>query len=171
MKRNTRYKEICEAYNRGVKECDEYRQECRDFVLELKASIVEHFGCAEHKIRFFPPTKGLPLGATSRAGDPSDMEFSEDGYCLIGVAINANGSAQEIHDKWFTFIVQFKKIRGIMQFSLFQDENRFPYDPDGLQAFCDFLFAISKETLEKRLEIFLLREEETVPIGFQVDHS
>ena len=142
MSKSSRYKEICDAYNRGVKACDEYRVECHDFVLDLKAAIVEQFACPEHKVRLFPPTKGLPLGSLSRPGDPSDMEFSEDGHCLIGVAINANRSIKEINDKWFTFIAQFKKIRGVMQFGLFDDENRFPTDAEGLELFCEFLFQL-----------------------------
>lgn len=170
MTRKNRYKELCEAYEHGVQECDTYRRECREFVQELKSALVDFLQCPDTKVFMFQPTRGFVFKSHVIQGDALDTEFVENGFALIGFAINVN--ANELEDKFFTVVVIFKKIGSEFHFSLLDDDNDFSTHEDGLIDFCEYIFNVSKRSLDERLNIFLESpSEESAPIGFKVQRE
>lgn len=170
MTRKNHYRELCEAYDRGVTECDTYRKECRDFVQELRTAIIEYLQCPDTKLYLFPPSRGFVFRSHILQGDALDTEFADNGVALIGFALNVNDD--ELDDKFFTFIVGFKKIGPDFHFSLLDDEKEFSSENDGIIDFCQYLFKISLKSLNDRLAIFLESPlEESAPIGFKVQRE
>ena len=167
MPKKNRYKELCEAYDHGVKECDNYRKECREFVQELKSALLDYLQCPETKLFMFQPTNGFMFKSHVMQGDAFDTEFGEGGTALIGFAMNVNQDEHE--DKFFTFIIVFKKYEKEFHFRMIEDDEEFTTEDDGIVDFCEHIFKISQKSLSERLAIFLESpEEETAPIGFKV---
>jgi len=170
MTRKNHYKELCDAYDRGVKECDKYRHDCREFVHELKSAIIEFLQCPDTKLYLFPPSRGFVFRSHTLQGDALDTEFVENGQALIGFALNVND--KDIEDKFFTFIITFKKIGKDFHFGIIEDENEFTTENDGIMDFCEYVFNISIKNLNERLAIFLESPlEESAPIGFKVQRE
>jgi hypothetical protein len=167
-RQKNRFRLLCEAYDKGVRECDEYRTACREFVVDLRGAIVEFFSCPEHKIFLYPPTQGFTYRSHILQGDATDIEFLENGDAVIGFAINASNTVDELENKFFTFLVRFRKTGPKMVFGLYEDESVFEASEEGLGKFCDYFFPITVDTLERRLEFFLQEPEKPLPIGFQV---
>ena len=166
MPRRNRYKMLCEAYDRGVAECDQYRLECREFVHELRNSIVESLNCAETKVFMFSPSTGFSYNNQTIQGDALDTEFGENGTAAIGFAINVNGD--DLEEKFFTFLVIFKKAGSKIRFNI-DEEKEFVNSNDGVTDFCDYLFEVAQGNLLRRLSNFLQSPgEENTPIGFKV---
>ncbi len=166
MPRRNRYKQLCEAYDRGVTECDQYRRECHEFVHELRNSIIESLGCVETKVFMFPPSSGFVYNSQMIQGDALDTEFGENGTAAIGFAINVNGD--DLEEKFFTFMVIFKKTGSKIRFSM-DDEHEFVNSNEGINDFCDHLFEVARKNLLGRLSNFLQSPgEESKPIGFKV---
>ncbi len=167
MTRKSHYKELCEAYDRGVESCDRYRRECREFVQDLKSALVEYLQCPDTKIYMFPPSRGFIFRSHILQGDALDTEFADNGLALIGFALNVNHD--DLEDKFFTLIVTFKKIGKEFHFGLIEDEKEFTTESDGVIDFCEYLFKLSLKSLNDRLAIFLESPmEESAPIGFKV---
>ena len=167
MPKKNRYKDLCHAYDEGVEECNLYRKECRDFVQELKTALIAYLQCPETKIFMFQPTKGFVFKSHVLQGDVFDTEFAENGTALIGFALNVND--KDIQDKFFTFIVLFKKIGDEFHFSVLDDEKEFKSQDKGIEEFCEYLYSIALKNLKERLDIFLESPaEESAPIGFKV---
>lgn len=165
MPRRNRYKQLCEAYDRGVAECNQYRRECREFVHDLRNCILESLNCPETKIFMFPPSTGFVFNSQSLQGDALDTEFGENGTAAIGFAINVNDD--DLEEKFFTFLVIFKKTGSKIIFSV-DDDKEFVNSNDGINDFCDYLFEISRKNLLGRLDNFLQSpREENTPIGFR----
>lgn len=163
----TKYKELCDAYDKGVKDCEEYRQECYDFVQELRSYIIGTLKCAESKIFMFSPSQGFVHKSQIIQGDALDTEFEDNGTALIGFAINVND--QDLKDKFFTFIISFKKVADMIVFGIPFEDKEFNNTSKGMESFCKYFFSMAKENLSKRLEIFLQSpEEQSAPIGFKV---
>lgn len=170
MPKKNRYKELCEAYDHGVHECDTYRKDCREFVQELKSGLMDYLQCPETKIFMFPPTQGFVFKSHVIQGDAFDTEFVENGYALIGFAINVN--AEELEDKFFTVVVIFKKIGKEFHFSILDDDADYSTESDGIIDFCEHIFKVSIKSLNERLGIFLESpNEESAPIGFKVQRE
>jgi hypothetical protein len=170
MTRKNRYKELCEAYSKGVTDCDKYRRECREFVQDLRSALVEFFQCPDTKVFMFQPTKGFIFKSHVLQGDAFDTEFAENGTALIGFAINANH--EEAENKFFTFIILFKKKGEVFRFSLLDDKEEFTSEEDGIVDFCEHIFNISVKSLKERLTYFLQSpEEEMAPIGFKIQQE
>lgn len=167
-RRENRYKKLCEAYDKGVKECLEYQNECRDFVHELKNSIVESLGCQETKIYMFQPSVGFVPSHGHDHGDEFDTEFGENGTAAIGFAINVNGKSLE--EKYFTFLIVFKKTGSKITFNV-DDNKDFKNTPEGVKEFCDYLFKEAEKNLLGRLKNFLTSPEDaSKPIGFRAEN-
>lgn len=161
----SRYKRLCEAFDQGIKDCQNYQNECRDFVHELKNSVVESLGCSETKVYMFPPSAGFVPEGGHLHGDEFDTEFGENGTAAIGFAINVNGKSLE--EKFFSFIVVFKKTGKIITFNIDENED-FKNTPDGVKDFCDYLFKEAEKNLLGRLKNFLHSPEDaSKPIGFR----
>jgi hypothetical protein len=166
MPRRNRYKELCNAYDRGVAECDQYRRECHEFVHELRNSIIESLNCVETKVFMFQPSAGFVYKSQMIQGDALDTEFGENGTAAIGFAINVNGDS--LDEKFFTFLVLFKKAGSKIRFSI-DEEKEFINSVEGISDFCDYLFEIARKNLLGRLSNFLQSPgEESKPIGFRV---
>ncbi|GAB4271973.1 MAG: hypothetical protein Kow0029_10170 [Candidatus Rifleibacteriota bacterium] len=167
MPKKNRYKELCEAYDKGVEDCNNYRRECREFVQELKSALVEYLQCPETKIFMYQATRGFVFKSHLIQGDAFDTEFIDNGLALIGFAINVNDD--DLEDKFFTIVIQFKKIGQEFHFGIIDDDKEFTTENDGIIDFCDYFFKISLKTLRERLTIFLESpSEESAPIGFKV---
>ncbi len=165
-RKENRYKKLCEAYDLGIKECVEYQQECRDFVHELKNSIVESLECPETKVFMFPPSTGFVREEGHLQGDEFDTEFGENGTAAIGFAINVNGKSLE--EKFFTFLIAFKKTGNQIIFNV-DDNKDFKNTPEGVKDFCDYLFKEAEKNLLARLKNFLQSPEDAAkPIGFRM---
>lgn len=169
MPKKNKYKELCAAYDVGVEACDNYRRECREFVQELRASIIETLGCLETKIFMFQASKGFVFRSHVIQGDALDTEFGDGGTAIIGFSINVN---QDLHDKFFTFLVIFKKIDNDFHFQIIDDEEEFVNSSDGFSNFGKRLFYVAYKNLSERLQIFLKSPDEvSAPIGFKVQHE
>ncbi len=168
MTRKSNYAKLCDAYDDGVEACNEYRKECRDFVQELRTAIVESLGCPEGKVFMFQPSKGFVFKSRVIRGDAFDTEFADNGRAVIGFAINVNNL--DLQDKFFTFIVIFKKVSDKIQFHIADDEDKKFYNTtEGINDFCHHLYKVAFKNLSERLKIFLQSPyEESAPIGFQV---
>ena len=165
-RKENRYKKLCDAYDLGIKECNEYQKECRDFVHELKNSIVESLGCPETKVFLFPPSTGFMKEGGHLRGDEFDTEFGENGTAAVGFAINVNGKSLE--EKFFTFLIVFKKSGSIITFNV-DDNKDFKNTPEGVSEFCDYLYKEAEKNLLGRLKNFLQSPDETSkPIGFRL---
>lgn len=163
----SRYKRLCDAYDQGIKECLEYQNECRDFVHELKNSIVESLGCRETKVYMFPPSTGFVPEGGHLHGDEFDTEFGENGTAAIGFAINVNGKSLE--EKYFTFLIVFKKTGKTITFNV-DDNKDFKNTNEGVKEFCDYLFKEAEKNLLGRLKNFLHSPEDaSKPIGFRAN--
>jgi hypothetical protein len=170
MTRKSRYKELCDAYEKGVRDCDLYRKECREFVQDLRSALAEYLRCPETKLYMFQPTRGFVFRSHVIQGDAFDTEFAENGTALIGFALNVND--EELEDKFFTFIVLFKKKDKEFFFSILDDEEEFSTENDGIVDFCEHIFKVSLKNLNERLAIFLESPtEESSPIGFKVQRE
>jgi hypothetical protein len=170
MTRKNRYKELCTAYDNGVESCDQYRRECREFVQDLRSAIIEYLQCPDTKVFLFQPTRGFVFKSHVLQGDAFDTEFAENGTALIGFAINAND--KELEDKFFTFIVLFKKKGEDFYFSLLDDAEDYTTKDDGIIDFCEHVFNVSVKSLNERLSFFLQSpEEEVAPIGFKIQQQ
>ncbi|NLM17298.1 MAG: hypothetical protein GX221_06235 [Candidatus Riflebacteria bacterium] len=166
MARRTKYQQLAVAYDKGVKDCNNYQAKCRDFVTDLKCSLIEYLNCPETKIYMFQPTMGLQVKDRSFKGDAFDIEFGEDGKAAIGFAVNVND--QDLKDKFFSFLVIFKKKGENFEF-MFDDKKKFLSSPEGIEEFCEHLFNEAQQNLLQRLENFLSSPEDTEkPIGFQM---
>lgn len=166
MPRKNRYKQLCAAYDKGVEECNEYRRECREFVADLRNSIIESIGCPETKVFMFTPSTGFEYKGHMIQGDAFDTEFGENGTAGIGFAINVNDDDPD--DKFFTFIVIFKKSGNEIHFNI-DEEKEFASTLDGINDFCDYLFEVAQKNLAGRLANFLQSPlNENKPIGFKV---
>lgn len=170
MTRKSHYRELCEAYDRGVAECDDYRKECREFVQELRTALIDYLQCPDTKVYLFPPSRGFIFRSHILQGDALDTEFAENGVALIGFAINVNDD--DLEDKFFTLIIGFKKVGNDFRFSILEDEKEFSSANDGIIDFCEYIFKISLKSLNERLAIFLESPlEESAPIGFKVQRE
>lgn len=169
--RKSRYQKLCAAYDNGVAECNQYRQECYDFVNDLRSAVIENMDIPETKIFLYSPEKGFVLKKHRFSGGAFETEFADGGVSLIGFAINANDDKAE--DKFFTFIVSFKRVKDGMFFSLIDDDCEFPNSPEGFADFCEYLFETANGALRSRLKFFLQNpeEEEGAPIGFKVNRE
>lgn len=165
--KGNKYKTLCEAYKKGVEECDSYRKECREFVHDIKNSIMESLNCPETKVFMFSPSSGFVFNNQTLQGDCFDTEFGENGTAAIGFAINVNGD--DLEEKFFNFILIFKKIDS--QISLNIDDERDFYDtPEGIENFCNYLFEMAQNSLENRLKKFLQSPNTSdKPIGFRMN--
>ena len=169
MPRHNRYKQLCEAYDRGVEECNQYRRECHEFVTELRSCIVESLNCPDTKIFMFPPSNGFVFNSQSLQGDALDTEFGENGSAAIGFAINVNGN--DLEEKFFTFVLIFKKTGSKIIFSI-DDDKEFVNDNEGINGFCHYLFEVARKNLLGRLDNFLQSPlDENKPIGFKLQHE
>lgn len=163
------YKKLCEAYDLGIKDCQAYQKECRDFVHELRHCIIESLGCPETKIFMFPPSVGFVPEGSRDHGDEFDTEFGENGTAAIGFAINVND--RDIQEKFFTFLIVFKKSDSKITFNV-DDNKDFKNTPEGIKEFCDYLYKEAEKNLLGRLKNFLQSPEETSkPIGFRASPS
>lgn len=170
MTKKSFYRELCEAYDRGIAECDSYRKECRDFVQDVRNALVEYLQCPDTKVYLYPPSRGFIFRSHILQGDALDTEFADNGVALIGFALNVNHD--NLDDKFFTFIVAFKKVGKDFHFSLIDDEKEFSTENDGIVDFCEYLYKISLKSLNDRLAIFLESPmEESAPIGFKVQRE
>ena len=170
MSKKTKYKQLCEAYQKGVEECDQYRKACREFVVDLRGTLLETFQCPETKIFMFPPTHGFVFKSSRIQGDAYDTEFADNGVALIGFAINANLDSHD--DKFFTFIVTFKKTQEKITCQILDDDKEFSNADDGLVDFCEHIFKLAHKNLSERLKVFLQSpDEESAPIGFRVQNE
>lgn len=166
MSRHNRYKILCEAYDRGVAECDQYRHECYEFVHDLRNSVIESLNCVETKVFMFSPSTGFAYKSQMIQGDAHDTEFGENGTAAIGFAINVNGD--DLEEKFFTFMVIFKKAGSKIRFNI-DDDKEFVNSNEGINEFCDYLFEIAQKNLLGRLTNFLQSPgEENTPIGFRM---
>lgn len=163
MPKQNRYKLLCEAYDRGVEECNQYRKECREFVHELRNSIIESLSCLETKLFMYQPSTGFLYKPQMLQGDALDTEFGDNGTAAIGFAINFNNEGLE--EKIFTFMVIFKKTGSKIRFNI-DDENEFVNTDEGINDFCNYFFKTSEEDLTNRLSSFL--RSPNTPIGFKV---
>jgi len=169
MTRKNNYKELCAAYDIGVEACDNYRRQCREFVQELRASIIESLGCLETKIFMFQASKGFVFRSHVIQGDAFDTEFGDGGTAIIGFSINVN---HDLQDKFFTFMVIFKQIDGKFHFHIIDDEAEFINTADSFADFGEHLFGIAYHNLAERLQNFLESPDEvSAPIGFRVQHE
>ncbi len=166
MPKRNRYKLLCEAYDRGVAECDQYRHECHEFVHDLRNSVIESINCVETKVFMFSPSTGFAYKSQMIQGDAHDTEFGENGTAAIGFAINVNGD--DLEEKFFTFMVIFKKAGSKIRFNI-DDEKDFTNNNEGINEFCEYLFEVAQKNLLGRLTNFLQSPgEENTPIGFRV---
>ena len=164
-KTKSKYKQLCEAYDFGIKECNNYCKECRDFVQELKNNILDYLGCHETKLFMYPPSTGFIYNNQTLQGDSLDTEFGENGQAAIGFALNVNGN--DLEEKFVTFIIVFKKIDNKISFSV-DDEKDFWNTHEGIEKFCDYLFEVANDNLKNRLQNFLKSPESAnKPIGFK----
>ena len=164
-RRENRYNKLCEAYDRGIKDCQDYQKEWRDLVHELKNSIVESLNCSETKVFMFQPSLGFVLEGNRDHGDEFDTEFGENGTAAIGFAINANGPS--LKEKFFTLLVVFKKSDSNITFNI-DDKKDFKNTQDGVKEFCDYLYKEAEKNLLNRLQNFLHSPDDTSkPIGFR----
>lgn len=169
MPRKTKYKELCDAYDTGVDACNNYRKECREFVQDLRTSIIETLSCPDTKIFMFQPSKGFIFKSHVIQGDAFDTEFGDNGTAIIGFALNVNNDLQ---DKFFTFLVIFKKIEDKFHFSIIDDDEEFVSTSDGFIKFGEHMFQIAFKNLSERLAIFLESpDEKSAPIGFRVQRE
>ncbi len=165
MPRRNRYKQLCEAYDRGVTECSQYQQECREFVQEIRTAIIESLNCPETKVFMFPPSSGFVYNSQSLQGDALDTEFGENGTAAIGFAINVNDN--DLQEKFFTFMIVFKKTGSKILFSV-DDEREFVNNNEGINDFCEYLFEVARRNLLGRLDNFLQSPKDmNTPIGFK----
>ena len=165
-KETSKYKQLCEAYDIGIKECNDYCTECRDFVQDLKNSILEYLGCRETKLFMFPPSAGFVYNNQTLQGDALDTEFGENGQAAIGFALNVNGEGLE--EKFVTFIIVFTKAGEKISFSV-DDEKEFVNTNDGINNFCEYLFEVARKNLKNRLQNFLKSPDSAnKPIGFKL---
>ena len=165
MPRKNLYKKLCEAYDMGVAECSQYQQECREFVQELRTAIIENVHCPETKLFMFPPSTGFVYNSQSLQGDALDTEFGENGTAAIGFAINVNDG--DLEEKFFTFMIIFKKAGSKIVFSV-DDDKEFVNTNEGINDFCDYLFEVAQKNLLGRLDNFLKSPEKmNAPIGFR----
>ena len=166
MHRRSKYKQLCEAYGLGVEECNQYRSECREFVHDLRNSLIESLTCPETKVFMFSPSTGFVFNSQSLPGDALDTEFGENGTAAIGFAINVNND--DLEEKFFNFLVVFKKAGSKIIFNL-DDDNEFVNSNEGINEFCDYLFEVARKNLLGRLNNFL-QSPLTVnnPIGFKL---
>ncbi len=165
MPRRNRYRQLCEAYDRGVAECSQYQQECREFVQEIRSAIIESLNCPETKVFMFSPSSGFVYNSQSLQGDALDTEFGENGTAAIGFAINVNDN--HLQEKFFTFLVIFKKTGSKILFSV-DDEKEFVNSNDGINDFCEYLFEMARKSLLGRLDNFLQSPRDmNTPIGFR----
>ena len=168
--RKNRYQKLCDSYARGIKSCDDYRKACYEFVNDLRTALIENLEIPETKVFLYSPTKGFILRNHRFEGGAFETEFADGGLALIGIAINANDIQHE--DQFFTIIIRFKRVDGVMYFGLVEDEREFPNSHEGFVEFCDYLFETATSALCKRLEFFLESpEEESAPIGFKVNRE
>ena len=169
MTRKTKYQELCKAYDKGVEACNNYRHECREFVQELRSSIIDTLSCSDTKVFMFQPSKGFVFKSHVIQGDVFDTEFGDSGTAIIGFAINVN---KELQDKFFTFLVIFKKIEDKFRFSIIDDDKEFVSTNDGFIDFGEHMFHVAFKNLSERLAIFLESPgEKSAPIGFRVQHE
>ncbi|MDD3148555.1 MAG: hypothetical protein PHD82_14775 [Candidatus Riflebacteria bacterium] len=169
MPRRNRYKQLCEAYDRGVTECSQYQNECREFVQEIRSAIIESLNCPEPKVFMFSPSSGFVYNSQSIQGDAFDTEFGENGTAAIGFAINVNDD--DLQEKFFTFLVIFKKTGSKILFSVDEDKE-FVNSNDGINDFCDYLFEMARKSLLGRLDNFLQSPKEmNAPIGFRPERE
>ena len=165
MPRKNRYKQLCEAYDRGVTECSQYQQECREFVHDIRSAIAESLNCPETKVFMFPPSSGFVYNSQSLQGDALDTEFGENGTAAIGFAINVNDAA--LQEKIFTFMIVFKKTGSKIIFSV-DDDREFVNNNEGINDFCDYLFEVARRNLLGRLDNFLQSPKNmSATIGFK----
>lgn len=164
--KTNKYKQLCDAYKKGIKECDAYTKECREFVHDIKNYIMESLYCPETKIFMFPPSSGFVFNTQTLRGDALDTEFGENGTAAIGFAINVNGN--DLEERFFTFILIFKKVDNKISFNI-DDEKDFYNTPDGIIDFCEYLFEVAHKSLSNRLKNFL-QSPHTLnkPIGFRL---
>jgi hypothetical protein len=169
MPRKNRYKTLCEAYDKGVSACNEYRRECYEFVNDLRSAVIESLNCPETKVYMFPPSTGFDFKSQQLKGDAFDTEFGENGTAGIGFAINVNNEALE--EKFFHFIIVFKKNGNQITFNI-DDEKEFVNSHDGINDFCDYLFEVAQKNLANRLAEFLQSPMNTnKPIGFKIEEE
>lgn len=167
MPRRNRYKQLCEAYDSGVEECNQYRRECYEFVQDLRNAISESLNCAETKIFMFPPSTDFVFNGHSLQGDAHDTEFGENGSAAIGFAINVNDG--DLEEKFFNFVVIFKKAGSKIVFSI-DEEKEFANSNEGINDFCDYLFEVARKNLLGRLQNFLQSPlDQNTPIGFKLE--
>lgn len=169
MPRKNRYKLLCEAYDKGVLECNEYRKDCYEFVNDLRNSIIESLNCPETKVYLFSPSTGFDFKSQQIKGDAFDTEFGENGTAGIGFAINVNDEALE--ERFFNFIVVFKKNGNKITFNI-DDEKEFDNSQDSNNDFCDYLYKVAHKNLSGRLANFLQSPfSENKPIGFKIEEK
>ncbi|GAB1353958.1 MAG TPA: hypothetical protein PLK28_07325 [Candidatus Rifleibacterium sp.] len=165
MPRKNRYKQLCEAYDRGVAECSQYQKECREFVQEIRTAILEYLNCPDPKLFMFTPSSGFVYNNQSLQGDALDTEFGENGTAAIGFAINVNDD--DLQEKFFTFLLIFRKTGSKIIFNI-DDDREFVNSNEGINEFCDYLFEIAQKNLLGRLDNFLQSPEKmNAPIGFR----
>ena len=168
MSRKSRYAQLCDAYRAGVKTCDNYRQQSREFVSELRQHLIGNFECPETRLYLFPPSQGFSTKPPILPGDSTDIEFLENGDSVIGVAINANDRKTDNQNMFFTFTIRFRLVKEKLMFSIIDDDQEFPGNEDGIMAFCDYLFEMARDNLTNRLQAFLQDDQDPFPIGFRV---
>lgn len=166
-----RYKKLCEAYSKNMKDFKAYKQECHEFAQQLRDAIIAYYEIPENRLRL--RSKEDPKVLTDDIYAAMDMQ--KDTFWHVRFAISLFCNKDEFPDENITFEACIKKTNNAFllklpketAFTIHREEDKFIF-----KEFLDFLFMFLKSFYENELDRFLTSGQfpkEQAPIGFRFD--